>query len=68
MQQITNTPEDDDFAPTWSPDGSSIAFVSARSDGRFVYIIQADGNGEAIVNGGAGPQFAPAWQPLGDRR
>lgn len=68
LQQITSTPDDDDFAPTWSPDGTSIAFVSARSDGRFVYIVGGDGTGERLVNGAAGPQFAPAWQPLGDRR
>jgi TolB protein len=68
LQQITSTAENDDFAPTWSPDGTEIAFVSARSDGRFVYIVGADGTGERLVNGGAGPQFAPAWQPLGDRR
>jgi Tol biopolymer transport system component len=68
LQQITSTADDVDFAPTWSPDGRQIAFVSARSDGRFVYVIDADGTGERLVNGGAGPQFAPAWQPLGDRR
>jgi TolB protein len=68
LSQVTNTPDDDDFAPTWSPDGTEIAFVSTRSDGRFMYIIGADGGGERVVNGNAGPQFAPAWQPLGDRR
>ena len=68
MQQITSTPDNVDFAPTWSPDGTQIAFVSARSDGRFVYVIDAGGTGEKVVNGAAGPQFAPAWQPLGDRR
>ncbi len=68
LQQIASTPNDDDFAPTWSPDGTTIAFVSARSDGRFVYIVAADRTGEQLVNGAAGPQFAPAWQPLGDRR
>ena len=68
LEQITVTPDNDDFAPTWSPDGSAIAFVSARSDGRFVYVVDTDGTDERVVNGDAGPQFAPAWQPLGDRR
>ena len=68
LQQITSTPDDVDFAPTWSPDGTEIAYVSARSDGRFVYVVGADGSGERLVNDSAGPQFAPAWQPLGDRR
>ena len=68
LEQITFTPDNDDFAPTWSPDGSAIAFVSTRSDGRFVWIVDADGTDERIVNGDAGPQFAPAWQALGDRR
>ena len=67
LEQITATPDNDDFAPTWSPDGSAIAFVSTRSEGRFVRIVDTDGSDERIVNGDAGPQFAPAWQPLGDR-
>ena len=54
------------FAPTWSPDGALIAFVSARSDGRFVYVIDKDGASEHLLAPGAGPQFAPAWQPRGD--
>ena len=68
LRQVTDSPDNVDFAPTWSPDGREIAFVSARPDGRFVYIVDADGSDEMIVNGSAGPQFAPAWQPLGDRR
>jgi len=65
--QLTSTPDNDDFAPTWSPDGALIAFVSARSDGRFVYVIDKDGASEHLLAPGAGPQFAPAWQPRGDR-
>jgi Tol biopolymer transport system component len=39
---ITNGPEDID--PTWSPDGSRIAFASARTRQRQLYVMDKDGS------------------------
>jgi hypothetical protein len=56
-----------DAAPTWSPDGSRLAFESFDRDGpsqSAVYAVNADGTCEgrvAAING-----WQPQWQPLKD--
>jgi hypothetical protein len=56
------------FGPTWSPDGTQIAFVKAESNGtRDVWVMGADGTSAHRLAPGAGVQFVPAWQPRGDR-
>lgn len=40
--RVTNDPADD-FSPTWSPDGQSIAFLRLENDARGVYIVPALG-------------------------
>lgn len=46
--KITNNPADD-WDPAWSPDGSQVAFISNRENGKesgqFIYVMNADGNG-----------------------
>ena len=55
--------ENDASAPSWSPDGGSIAFISGRDRGSEIYVIGADGQGlERVTHdflGGANPSFSP---------
>ncbi len=64
LRQFTNG-EAADTAPRWSPDGTSLVFVSTRTGKPQLYLIPADG-GEAVQltympNGAT----APAWSPDG---
>jgi dipeptidyl aminopeptidase/acylaminoacyl peptidase len=54
-----------DKMPRPSPDGSQLAFVSDRGDGKRIYLVRADG-GEAIALGEAYDAIsALAWSPDG---
>ncbi|MBN2203744.1 MAG: S9 family peptidase [Thermoleophilia bacterium] len=69
----------EDTAPAWSPDGSTIAFVSARHDdwdvelASDVYLIDAPGlvasanSGPRRLTRGGGQTDGPVWSPDGSR-
>ena len=68
LTRLTNDPGGDG-SPAWSPDGRRIAFNRASVDGdiesskTFIYVINADGTGEArLAEGGF-----PTWSPDGNR-
>jgi Tol biopolymer transport system component len=46
-------------APSWSPDGSRIAFGADSADGGRVWVVRADGSGLTPVGYG----IEPAWSP-----
>jgi len=60
-----------DFAPTWSPDGTRIGFVSFRAfdgegTGSDIWIARADGGGELTrVTQDPGWESQPIWSPDG---
>ncbi len=57
----------DDTAPTWSPDGRKIAFVSQRDGNREIYVM--DANGQNVINVTRHPadDWTPSWSPDGNQ-
>ena len=55
------------FQPTWSPDGTRIAFNGRIGSGRGLYSINRDGSGPAPILGPVQgiATFDPAWSPDG---
>jgi len=55
-----------DTSPTWSPDCSKIAFVSGRSGGPQIYVMDADGSNQRRLTYQGSYNTAPDWSPTGD--
>jgi Tol biopolymer transport system component len=55
-----------DFDPTWSPDGSLIAFRSQRDGNDEIYVVQADGEGSRNITNHDAVDWGPDWSPDGD--
>jgi lipoprotein-anchoring transpeptidase ErfK/SrfK len=63
--QITSS-EGINFAPVFSPDGSSIAFVSTRDKGiPTIWMIDADGSNPRQITTELGRDTSPSWGPDG---
>jgi len=55
-----------DIQPAWSPDGTKIAFVSARDGSANIYVMDADGSNQTrLTNMRAGRPMLPTWSPDG---
>ncbi len=52
--------------PVWSPLGRRLAFVRASADGRDVWIVGENGQGERRLTRSANDETDPAWSPGGD--
>jgi Tol biopolymer transport system component len=65
QQNLTNSAGVDDFEPSWSPTGRSIAFVSDRDGDIELYTMRPDGTGvRQLTFDGLGYEF-PDWSPDG---
>ena len=57
-----------DTAPSWSPTGRQIVFISDRGGTPQIYTMDAEGGNVARVSfGGSNHHDSPAWSPAGDR-
>jgi Tol biopolymer transport system component len=55
----------DDFDPTWSPDGSFIAFVTYRNGNAEIYRMDTTGHATARLTTNPADDLNPAWSPDG---
>jgi TolB protein len=60
LTRLTDASEPE-FDPSWSPDGTRIAFRSERSGHEEIWVMNADGSGQRRLADG----LSPAWSPNG---
>jgi Tol biopolymer transport system component len=67
LHPLTDPPHGaEDSSPTWSPDGSMLAFVRLTDqDGFQIYMIHADGTGATQLTSTPGLKSHPVWSPDG---
>ena len=53
--------------PAWSPDGTKIAFASARNGSFDIYVMNADGTGSTRLTSTSNDDRHPSWSPDGKR-
>jgi tricorn protease len=68
-RNLTNSSNAHDKAPSWSPDGKRIVFISDMDGEEELYLVNQDGSGEIeqLTDGGKGMRFRPVWSPDGKR-
>jgi Tol biopolymer transport system component len=67
VTQVTRFTHDAEFSewPTWSPDGSLLAFASNRNGNFDIYVRRVDGGQEVNITNNASENFQPAFSPDG---
>ena len=55
-----------DTSPTYSPDGSQIAFESDRGGSQQIYVMSVSGGPAKRISFGEGRYSTPVWSPRGD--
>ena len=51
--------------PSWSPDGSRIAFSSDRDVNSQIYVMNADGSDQTRFTNNDRWEGTPSWSPIG---
>jgi Tol biopolymer transport system component len=62
LQVIGDVPGSSSY-PSWSPDGTRLAFVSDREGSKQVFVSNWNGSGLHRVTSGTGEKIDPSWMP-----
>ena len=65
-RRLTSDPAPE-FDPTWSPDGSKLAYRSEVDENAEIYVMNADGSGKRNLTRNPAEDYSPAWSPGGKR-
>jgi Tol biopolymer transport system component len=65
-RNLTNNSAED-LSPTWSPDGSQIAFASDRDGNSEIYVMNADGSDPRNLTNNSAGDWTPVWSPDGSQ-
>ncbi len=57
----------DNYAPSWSPNQTKIAFVSTRDENEEIYVMNANGTGQTRLTDMVGSDTSPRWSPDGTK-
>ena len=66
LRRLTDN-RDNDWWPSWSPDGKRIVFVSERDGNREIYVMDADGGNPQNLTNDPNEDWYPSWSPDGAR-
>ena len=62
--RLTSIPGNDHWPPTWSPDGTRIAFTSDGTEGRGeIHVMNSDGSGLTKLTDDPADDIYPDWRP-----
>ena len=64
---LTNDPADD-YTPSWSPDGTKVAFARWPGfGGGQIWVMNADGTGQVNLTNNSADNWLPSWSPDGTK-
>ena len=56
-----------DASPSWSPDGTTIAFDSDANNDAEIYVVRADGSAQRDLTNSPAGEYDPVWSPDGTK-
>ena len=59
------SPEKQNYLPTWSPDGSKVAFCLSQGGNQEIYVMNKDGSGVRRLTTHPDIDTSPTWSPSG---